>query len=267
MSRVNLIRGECLETMRTLKAGIVDLILCDLPYGTTACAWDAIIPFEPLWEQYWRVLKPNGAIALTASQPFTTEVINSERKNFRYEMIWNKSRITGFQLANKMPMKKHENVLIFYKALPTYNLFNLRAVNKSKERKPGGEGDGLRNRTRSLIGKYTQEFTGYPNSVLDIPSASDAFHPSQKPVALMEFFIKTFTNEGETVLDNCMGSGTTGLACVRQGRSFIGIEKDKAYFEIAKARIVKRVGATSWLEAAPELNVSYNKTPRARIAK
>lgn len=234
---VRLIQGDCLTEMSRLPAGSVDMILCDLPYGTTACSWDAVIPFEPLWQEYKRVAKPNAAIVLTASQPFTYEVIASQRKLFRYELIWKKSRITGFQLAKKMPMKAHENVLVFYRSLPTYNPQGLVAVNKTKVRKAGGEGDGLRNATNSLIGSYVQEFTGYPNSILEFQSVNSTVHPTQKPVALMEYLIRTYTNEGDVVLDNTMGSGTTGVAAVQTGRRFIGIERDPEYFAICQKRI------------------------------
>jgi site-specific DNA-methyltransferase (adenine-specific) len=191
-----LYNGDCLDVMATLPAASVDMILCDLPYGTTACSWDAVIPFPDLWAQYLRLAKPNAPIILTASQPFTYEVIASNRKMFRYEMIWKKSRITGFQLAKKMPMKAHENVLVFYRSLPTYNPQGLVAINKVKSRKAGGEGEGLRGRTNSLIGDYVQEFTGYPNSILEFQSVNSTVHPTQKPVALMEYLIRTYTHGG-----------------------------------------------------------------------
>lgn len=245
--RHELMLGDCLEKMKDVPDGSVDMILCDLPYGTTSCKWDAVIPFQSLWERYNRVTKPNAAIVLTGSQPFTSALIASNMKDFRYCWYWKKSHGSGFMNAKKMPIKNVEDVVVFYKKLPTYNPQGLKPFGKKiKTRSKFTEASvygkiGL----DSLAGKeFVQEFTGYPTCFLDIPSEK-GLHPTQKPVALMEYFIKTYTNEGETVLDNTMGSGTTGVACANTGRNFIGIEKDEGYFKIAEQRIkeaFERVG-------------------------
>ena len=245
---ITLKKGDCLELMKEIPDGSVDMILCDLPYGTTSCKWDTIIPFEPLWEQYNRIIKDNGAIVLTASQPFTSALVMSNPKMFRYEWIWDKVQPTGALQAKKMPMKLHENVLIFYKKLPTYN-------RQMTERNPK---DVRKNAVRNKLNQKTN--LGYdhiggkimtyaddydptkvnPKTIIKFskqPKRVKNLHPTQKPVALFEYLIKTYTNEGETVLDNCMGSGSTGVAAVNLNRSFIGIELDEHYFEIAKNRI------------------------------
>ena len=232
MSKIELIQGDCLEKMKDIPDGSIDMILCDLPYGTTACKWDTIIPFEPLWEQYKRIIKDNGAIVLTASQPFTTVLNNSNLKLYRYEWIWVKNNSTGFQLANKRPLKKHENISIFYKKQPTYNPQGIEIYNKINKR--GGTGD---NWSEMSSNNYVQQFTNYPNSILNFKYDKHKVHPTQKPVALFEYLIKTYTKENETVLDNCMGSGTTGVACKNLNRNFIGIELDHEYFKIAEKRI------------------------------
>ena len=232
---INLYNGDCLEIMKNIADKSVDMILCDLPYGTTACKWDIIIPFDKLWEQYERIIKDNGAIVLTASQPFTTVLNQSNLKIFRYEWIWIKNNTTGFQLANKMPLKKHENISVFYKKLPTYNPQGLQAYGKTNKRGSAGNGGHLANECN----QYIQQFTNYPTQLLEFAYDKDKLHPTQKPVALFEYLIKTYTNDGETVLDNCMGSGTTGVACQHLNRNFIGIELDENYFNIAKQRIEK----------------------------
>ncbi len=229
-----IIHGDCLEVMRQFPDKSIDMILCDLPYGTTACKWDSVIPFEPLWAQYRRIAKKNAAIVLTASQPFTTALIASNMRDFRYCWVWRKSRATGFQNANRMPMKEHEDVAVFYRALPTYNPQGVVPFGRINKRGSVGEnwgGDG------NLVNEYSQKLTNYPRSVLNISVAGSTVHPTQKPVALMEYLIKTYTNEGETVLDFTMGSGTTGVACVNTNRNFIGIELDQGYFDIACKRI------------------------------
>ena len=224
--------GDCLEIMKDIPTGSVDMILCDLPYGTTACKWDTIIPFEPLWEQYERVIKDNGAIVLTASQPFTTILAYSNIKDFRYEWIWNKPNSTGFQLANKRPLKKHENILVFYKKQPVYNPQGLKKCEKLNKR--GGIG---KNWSAMESDEYIQKWTNYPTQSLNFKYDKQKYHPTQKPVALFEYLIKTYTNEGETVLDNCMGSGTTAIASINTNRNYIGIEKEKEYVDIANERI------------------------------
>ena len=237
--RIELIHGDCLIEMRNIPDKSVDMILADLPYGTTACKWDTIIPFDKLWEQYERVIKPNGAIVLTASQPFTSALVMSNPKLFRYEWIWIKNRGSNFALANKMPIKEHESVLVFYKKLPTYNPIKQQRAESGKER------------VKTIINPSTAS-ENYGGIVLQegkiydelrFPSSWQKFncevglHPTQKPVSLFEYIIKTYSNEGELILDNCAGSGTTGVACVNTGRNFIGIELDKGYFKIAEKRI------------------------------
>lgn len=240
---VTLMLGDCLERMKEIPDGSVDMILCDLPYGITQNKFDSVIPFEPLWEQYWRVLKPTGVVALTASQPFTSALVMSQPKFYRHEWIWIKNRGSNFANTVREPMKEHESVLIFSKGKWTYN--------KQMQERTGGGRDligkkvGTGKAQRAGVGKF-KEFTETASlPELRVPSSHQKFntevglHPTQKPVALMEYLIKTYTNEGETVLDNCMGSGTTGVACLNTGRSFIGIEKDEKYFSIAKERIEK----------------------------
>jgi len=215
----------------------IDMILADPPYGTTACKWDSIIPLEPMWKQLKRVIKKNGAIVMTASQPFTTILISSNMKMFKYEWVWMKSKATGFLDAKKRPLNNHENICVFYKKQPTYNPQMIKA-NKIYKR-------GFIKRKKSeCYGKekdFKQNEIGfrYPKRIIGIGNANtrNIVHPTQKPVALMEYLIKTYTNEGETILDFTMGSGTTGVACKNLNRNFIGIEKDEKYFEIAKQRI------------------------------
>ena len=228
-----LMLGDCLDRMKEIPDGSVDMVLTDPPYGTTACKWDSIIPLEPMWEQLRRIIKPNGAIVMTASQPFTTALASSNLKNFRYEWIWQKSNTTGFQLAKKMPMKKHENILVFYKKLPTYNPQGLKPYGKRNRRGSVGNGGHLANECND----YIQEFTNYPTQLISFDYDKTKLHPTQKPVALMEYLIRTYTNERETVLDFTMGSGTTGVACRNLNRNFIGVEMDENYFNIAKQRI------------------------------
>jgi site-specific DNA-methyltransferase (adenine-specific) len=220
--------------MQLISDGSIDMVLADPPYGTTACKWDSVIPFEPMWEQLKRVVKPNGAIVMTASQPFTSALVMSNVKMFAYEWVWVKSKITGVLNAKKMPVRKHEQVLVFSntKTTGTYNPQGL--VAKGTITKQGGNSDNYRSRSSEA---YVQEWTNWPRDVLEVPSEGKTVHPTQKPVALMEYLIKTYTNEGETVLDFTMGSGTTGVACVNTGRNFIGIELDQEYFEMAQNRI------------------------------
>ena len=236
MSEMKLLQGDCLELMKDIPDGSIDMILADLPYGTTACKWDEIIPFDLLWEQYERVIKDNGAIVLTSDEPFTSQLINSNIKKFRYKWIWKKSYSTGFMNANKMPLKNVEDVLVFYKKLPTYNPQGVVEVNKKQVRKRD-KGTTIYNDMGLKEGEYTQKFTNYPKQVIETTKKEKTYHPTQKPVELFEYLIKTYTNEGETVLDNCMGSGTTAIACKNLNRNFIGMELDEIYFNIAKERI------------------------------
>jgi site-specific DNA-methyltransferase (adenine-specific) len=232
---MNLIYGDCLVEMNNIPDGSVDMILCDLPYGTTACKWDVVIPFEPLWKHYWRVLKPNGAIVLFGSEPFSSNLRMSQIKYYKYDIIWNKNRFVNQCVARKQILKIHEVISIFYKKQCTYNPQGVIRVNKII-RQGTRTSDIIRNQIRKK--EYIQEFTNYPKSIMEFKSQF-GFHPTQKPVALLEYLIKTYTNEGETVLDNCMGSGSTGIACINTNRNFIGIEKDEKYFNIAKDRITR----------------------------
>jgi site-specific DNA-methyltransferase (adenine-specific) len=233
---IKLLLGDCLEKMSEIPDGSVDMVMADLPYGTTACKWDSVIPFEPLWAAYKRVCKKNAAIVLTASQPFTTMLIASNMEHFRYCLVWDKKATTGFQTAKLMPLRRHEDIAVFYSAKPTYNpTMEVRG----KPRKKGGSkvDNGCYGDLRSTE-SFNNEY--YPTSIVEVSNAgkSGKVHPTQKPVALMEYLIRTYTNAGETVLDNTMGSGTTGVACINTGRNFIGIERDENYFNIARSRIV-----------------------------
>jgi site-specific DNA-methyltransferase (adenine-specific) len=231
--KVNLMQGDCLERMKEIEDGSVDMVLTDPPYGTTACKWDSIIPLEPMWEQLKRIIKPNGAIVMTASQPFTTTLIASNMKMFKYCWHWHKGYSTGFANCNKMPMKAFEDVVVFYSKLPAYNPQGL--VESGKVNKRGSSSESM-GRTRCTGGIHIQKFTNYPTDEIRTKKER-TYHPTGKPVALMEYLIKTYTNEGNAVLDFTMGSGTTGVACVNLNRNFIGIEKDEGYFNIAKERI------------------------------
>ena len=230
---INLMLGDCLERIKEIPDGSVDMILTDPPYGTTACKWDSIIPLEPMWEQLKRVIKPNGAIVMTASQPFTTTLISSNMKTFRYDLKWVKSQGTGFYNANRMPLRAHEDILVWYNSLPTYN--PQKTKGKPYKIKRGSASD-------VYVGKdlcVTDNVTGdrHPLSWREFKKDGDKTHPTQKPVALMEYLIKTYTNESETVLDFTMGSGSTGVAAKNLNRDFIGIEMDEEYFNTAKDRI------------------------------
>lgn len=240
---VTLFLGDCLEIMREIPSNSIDLILCDLPYGTTACKWDSVIPFEPLWEQYFRIAKDTTPFVLTASQPFTTMLGASNISILKYQWYWRKSRATGHLNAKKMPMKDIEDILVFYRRQPIYNPQGVIEVditqhNSKSDSLRGVELDATSVVTGGIEYKpYKQTLTNYPRQVLDFPSEGKTVHPTQKPVSLMEYLIRTYTKENHTVLDNCMGSGTVGVASVRSSRNFIGIEKNEAYFNIAKERI------------------------------
>ncbi len=245
---IDLRKGDCLELMQDIPDKSIDAIIADLPYGTTACKWDTVIPFEPLWEQYERIIKDDGAIVLFGSQPFTSALIMSNPKLFKYQWIWVKTKKTGFTNGKNRPLTQHEDVLVFSKAnvangsklMMKYNpqgLLPLNKIRKGDKNKSEGDFNGQKYYRPSQSKDYIQEFTNYPTTVLNFPSEGKILHPTQKPVALIEYLIKTYTNEGEAVLDNTMGSGTTGVACVNTNRSFIGIELDDKYFEIAEKRI------------------------------
>lgn len=241
-----LMLGDCLERMKEIRDGSVDMILCDLPYGTTQNKWDTVIPLDRLWENYWRLLKHNGVVALTAQTPFDKVLGVSQLNYLRYEWIWEKTTATGHLNAKKMPMKAHENILIFYKKTPTYN------PQKTQGHRPANsytkhQDDG------SNYGKTSAGISGggqtdrYPRSVQLFKTDKQiiSLHPTQKPVSLMEYFIKTYTNEGDVIVDNTMGSGTTGVACKNLNRKFIGVERDLEYFNIAKERIISEENYSS----------------------
>ena len=239
--------GDCLELMNGIKDKSIDMILCDLPYGTTACKWDEIISFDKLWRQYNRIVKDNGAIVLFNDDKFGVQLKSSNFKMYKYDWIWKKSRPTNFMLANKMPMKYHEMISVFYKKPPIYN-------KQPTKREGGGENRykyivDNSNRTIQGTSRIFSDIKKYnmgnknPSTILNITEGrpQDYVHPTQKPVALLEYLIKTYTNEGELVLDNCIGSGSTAVACLNTNRQFIGIEKEVEYYEIAKERINKHM--------------------------
>ena len=229
---IKLLQGDCLELMKDIPDGSVDMILCDLPYGITKCKWDSVIPFDALWEQYNRVIKDNGAIVLFAQGVFTHKLAMSNIAHYKYEWIWRKSFATGFLNSKRIPLRAHENILVFYKNPPTYN-------------PQFTQGKPYKTKNGALSPVYDKNFASvetvsdgrrYPIDVLDF-KIEKGLHPTQKPVALLEYLIKTYTNEGDTVMDNCMGSGSSGVSCVNTNRNFIGMELDKTYFDIAKQRI------------------------------
>jgi site-specific DNA-methyltransferase (adenine-specific) len=238
LSSINLMQGDCLERMKEILDGSIDMVLTDPPYGTTACKWDSIIPLEPMWKQLKRVIKPNGAIVMTASQPFTTTLISSNMKMFKYCWVWHKSHPSGFAMANKRVMKYHEDICIFSLQQATYNPIKTNGKPNHSTGTMNGTRDNKSIHNCGLLQKDDSSGIKHPNSVLKINNPRiKGQHPTQKPVALMEYLIRTYTNENETVLDFTMGSGSTGVACVNTNRNFIGIELDQDYFEIAKERI------------------------------
>jgi len=243
VSRSTFYLGDCLVEMDKIADKSVDMILCDLPYGTTQNKWDAVIPFDKLWKQYERVIKDNGMICLTSAEPFTSSLITSNKKLFKYDLIWDKKLSSGFLNAKRMPLRRHEQILCFYKKLPIYNP---EMVTRGKVRKKGITTETGKH--TSNYGKFENSVVEnneyYPTSIIEVSNANrkEKLHPTEKPVELMEYLIKTYTNEGETVLDNCMGSGTTGVACKKTGRHFIGIEKDENYFNIAVRRLSEYCG-------------------------
>jgi len=252
-----IIHGDCLEVMQSIPDKSIDMILCDLPYGTTACKWDTIIPFEPLWEQYKRVIKDNGAIVLTASQPFTSALVMSNVKMFKYEWIWNKSRFTGNLNAKRMPLKAHENIMIFCKNKTPYYPIKTEVtqdkIDKRKNINPSNVKDGgAYNGSKGFINiRKKDDGTRYPTSVREFKNPNNnLIHPTQKPVALFEYLIKTYTNENETILDNCSGSGTTAIACINTNRNYICIEKDKTYFDLSVERVNNHKQQTNLFKVA-----------------
>lgn len=234
--------GDCLELMKTIPGRSVDIFLCDLPFGTISCSWDVVIPFDKLWEQYNRICKPNAAVVLFGSQPFTTDLISSNRKNFRYPLVWNKNVPTGMSSAKYRPMKYHEDILVFYKEQPTHNPIMKKRVGVGKACYNYDHYCGESNHIKlnKVKKRYDPDFV-QPSSVLEfnvVPNRNGKLHPTQKPVELCEYLIKTYTNENDLVLDNCAGSGSTLVAAKNLNRQFIGIEKEKEYYDIC----VKRLG-------------------------
>ena len=245
--------GDCLEFMKDIPNGSIDMILCDLPYGTTACKWDTIIPFDKLWEQYERIINPNGAIVLTASQPFTSALVMSNIELFKYELIWKKSNPTGMGQANKRPMKYHENICVFFKKQPTYNKQMIKRTDKTVKSmiKNGGvfnvsntmSGNQQSIAYKNIEANRYSETEKNPSSIVEVNSIRPISkeylgHPTQKPEKLFEWLLKTYTNENDLVLDNTAGSGTTAIACLKTNRQFIVMEKEQKYYDI----ILKRVG-------------------------
>ena len=232
--------GDCLEVMKEIPDKSIDMILCDLPYGVTACSWDVLIPLESLWLQYERIIKKNGAIVLTGTQPFVSTLILSNRSLFRYELIWDKKLVTGHLNAHKMPLRVHENILIFYSTLPTYNpqkfLGEKNHKTRGSEKKSNVYGSERREDNSEILGNWK-----FPKSILEIEKVPSLLVtvPTQKPIELFKYLVLTYTNIGEVVLDNCIGSGTTAIACEQINRKWIGIEKDLEIYKIAKNRIIQ----------------------------
>ena len=246
-----LFNGDCLEIMPTLPAQSVDAIITDLPYGTTACAWDSVIPFEEMWKCVKHVLKSNGAFVTTASQPFTSLIVASYLKWFRYEWIWQKGNAPNFLLAKKQPLKSHENIVVFSKESPRYNYQPRKLTESGIARNGRNNFTDIKN-VGSVYAdcflkrlEYTGKTHGYPLSIIQFNQESNnqfkrpVAHPTQKPVALYVYLVRTYTNPGDVVLDMCFGSNTTGVACIETGRNYIGIEKDRKYFELGQRRIAQ----------------------------
>lgn len=252
-----LLNDDCLNAMPDLPEHSVDMILCDLPYEVTHNQWDTIIPFDRLWKEYKRLLKPNAVCVLFGQGLFSAKLIMSNPEMYRYSLVWDKERVTGFLNANRMPLRCHEDIMVFYEKLPVYNPqmtqgsapSHKRGIKAENRGSINDSGKAYRNYVHLDAGPCTQSDLKFPTSIIRIPNkVQDNLHPTQKPVELLEYLIKTYTNEGMTVLDNCMGSGSTGIACLKQNREFIGIEKDPVYFKIAEERIQKFKNAmiTEW---------------------
>ena len=238
---IELYNGDCLIEMNKIKDKSVDLILCDLPYGSTSCSWDIIIPFDKLWEEYNRVLKDTGIVVLFSSGLFTIDLINSNRKDFKYKMVWKKNVPTGMSSAKYRPMKYYEEICVFYKKKGTYNpqMKPREGVGKACYNYDHYCGDSNHVEYEKIKKRYDPDWV-QPSDVLEfnvVPNRKGKVHPTQKPIELLEWLVKTYSNENDLVLDNTMGSGSTGVACVNLNRNFVGIEMDKSYFDIAKSRI------------------------------
>lgn len=232
---VDLRQGDCLELMKDIPDKSIDMILCDLPYGTTTCKWDTIIPFDKLWEQYNRIIKDNGAVVLFGKQPFTSKLIISNIKDFKYGLVWIKDNHDNPLMAKKRFLNITEDICVFYKKQCKYNPQGIIEINKMTKQ---GRGESLSQKNKRK-NEYLQTYTNYPKNILKFKRDLPNIHPTQKPVTLLEYLIKTYTNERDVVIDNCMGSGSTGVACINTNRNFIGIELDEKYFKIAKERIEK----------------------------
>lgn len=254
VTTAKLILGDCLDEMRGLPDGSIDMVLCDPPYGTTANKWDAVIDLSTMWKEIWRVCRRDAAVTLMAAQPFTSTLINSCRSHFKYNWVWEKNRPTNFLNAKHQPLRCLEDVCVFYRKRCTYNPQGVRPFGKMV--KQGGPTENYGDTKRQI---HLQEVTGYPRQILRFSVATDrGMHPTQKPVSLMEYMIKTYTLPGETVLDFTMGSGTTGVACMNTGRAFVGIEKDPKYFQIAEERIRKT-------KCSPQKRCRKKKTGSASV--
>jgi DNA modification methylase len=234
------LHGDCFEVMKDIPDASVDMILCDLPYGTSKCKWDVLVPFEPLWEQYRRVIKMNGAMVFTASQPFTSVLITSNLKDYRYNWVWEKSKATGYLNSKKLPMKAHEDICVFYQKPPIYNPQKWQSTPYNK---------GSAHRPTEVYGKQVEVLVKndsglrYPRTVQYFKTAESegkVHHPTQKPISLFEYLIRTYTNENEIVLDSCAGAGTTALAALNSNRKYVCIEKDKEYYDVMRNRILER---------------------------
>jgi site-specific DNA-methyltransferase (adenine-specific) len=243
VSRSTLFWADCFDVFPSIPDKSVDAIIADLPYGTTQNKWDSVLPLDELWVQYERIIKDNGMICLTSAEPFTSTLITSNNKLFKYDLIWDKKLSSGFLNAKRMPLRRHEQILCFYKKLPIYNP---EMVTRGKVRKKGITTETGKH--TSNYGKFENSVVEnneyYPTSIIEVSNANrkDKLHPTEKPVELMEYLIKTYTNENEIVLDNTMGSGTTGLACLKTNRQFIGIEKEKQYYDVAVRRLSEYCG-------------------------
>ena len=242
MSEYKLYQGDCIEVMKDIEDGSVDLVLTDPPYGTTACKWDSVIPFEPMWEQLNRIIKPNGAICLFGSEPFSSALRMSNIKNFKYDWIWDKRIPSGMSYARFQPMRQTENISVFCNGKTVYNP---QMVKRDKPIKKGGNkyspSAPIQACKEGKDFKKTYEYKNPINLIVFDKIRKGSLHPTQKPVPLLEYLIRTYTNEGETVLDFTMGSGSTGVACVNTNRNFIGIELDENYFKIAENRIKQAI--------------------------
>lgn len=249
VSRSTLFWADCFDVFPFIADKSVDAIIADLPYGTTACKWDSVLPFDKLWEQYERIITDNGAIVIFGSQPFTSALVMSNPKLFKYEWIWDKvNKYTGFLQASIRPLKRHENILVFSKSKTTFNkqMVNITPYSQRKSKNYGKKETTYRtikNENPNKINETSEIGLGNPFSLIQFKSQNpNVEHPTQKPVELLEYLVKTYTNEGEIVLDNTMGSGTTGLACLKTNRQFIGIEKEKQYYDVAVRRLSEYCG-------------------------